>query len=275
MPPNIFRYRLLCIIFVMIFFHCASAQDSVIFRLAEERKGNWIDFQVDNLGNYYLLSKENRLKKINSRGDSVGAFNEVRRYGKLYSMDVTNPLKTLLYYRNYSTILVLDRFMNIVNTIDLRKQQIFQVRAIAQSYDNNIWVFDEQNNKLKKIAEDGTLLTETIDLRTIFDEVPSPEKIIDQEGYVYLYDPQKGVYVFDIYGSFKSKISYINLSDVTVIGKTFAGVEQGRLLLYTFGTLQERSVVLPQPQGKPIKKLVLTKGHLYILREDGVDHYLY
>jgi hypothetical protein len=275
MLPDILRYRCLWIIFVITCYQYASAQDSVIFRLSDTRKGNWIDFQVDNLGNYYLLSKENRLKKINNRGDSVGAFNEVRRYGKLYSMDVTNPLKALLYYRNFSTILVLDRFMNIVNTIDLRKQQIFQVRAIAQSYDNNIWIYDEQNNKLKKIAEDGTLLMETIDLRTIFDEVPSPEKIIDQEGYVYLYDPKKGVYVFDIYGSFKSKISYLNLTDVTVIGQTFAGVDDDRLVIYTFGTLQERSVVLPKSPGKPIKRLMLTKGHLYILRENELGHYLY
>ncbi len=275
MLRNILRYGCLWIICMMILFHYASAQDSVAFRLAETQKGNWIDFQVDNLGNYYLLSKENRLKKINSRGDSVGAFNEVRRYGKLYSMDVTNPLKTLLYYRNFSTILVLDRFMNIVNTIDLRKQQIFQVSAIAQSYDNNIWVYDEQNNKLKKIAEDGSILMETIDLRTIFDEVPSPEKIIDQEGYVYLYDPKKGVYVFDIYGSFKSKISYLNLTDVTVIGKTFAGVDKDQLLLYTFGTLQERKWKLPPSSESPYKKIILNRGYLYMLRDQEILIFTY
>jgi hypothetical protein len=260
---------------LMMFHVPTMAQDSVVFRLSDVRKGNWIDFQVDNLGNYYLLSKENRLKKMNTRGDSVGAFNEVRRYGKLYSMDVTNPLKTLLYYRNFSTILVLDRFMNIVNTIDLRKQQIFQARAIAQSYDNHIWIYDEQNNKLKKIAEDGSLLLETIDLRTIFEEVPSPEKIIDQEGFVYLYDPQKGIYVFDIYGAFKSKLSYLHLTDVTVIGKTFAGVDKDQLLLYTFGTLQERRWPLPSEGGTDRKKILLTNRSLYILRDQELQTFTY
>jgi len=268
------RYQSVVLGLILLQMQCA-AQDSVSFRLHEIKKGNWIDFQVDNLGNYYLLSKENRLKKINNRGDSVGAFNEVRRYGKLYSMDVTNPLKTLLYYRNFSTILTLDRFMNIVNTIDLRKQQIFQVRAIAQSYDNNIWLYDEQNNKLKKISEDGRLLMETIDLRTIFDEVPSPEKIIDQEGYVYMYDPQKGIYVFDIYGSFKTKLSFFNLTDIGVIGKTFIGVEKNQLLLYTFGTLQQSVWKLPVAADSPNRKTVVTKSNLYILREQELLHYVY
>jgi hypothetical protein len=275
MLRNLLRYQLFVIIHLILIQVNTVAQDSASFRLVDTKKGSWIDFQIDNLGNYYLLSKENRLKKINNRGDSVGAFNEVRRYGKLYSMDVTNPLKTLLYYRNFSTILMLDRFMNIVNTIDLRKQQIFQVRAIAQSYDNNIWLYDEQNNKLKKIAEDGSLLIETIDLRTIFDEVPSPEKIIDQEGYVYMYDPKKGVYVFDIYGSFKTKLSFMNLTDVTVIGKTFVGVDKDQLLLYTFGTLQQSNWQLPVTADKPNKKTIVTKGNLFILREEELLQYAY
>ena len=262
---------------VALFILCemsVSAQDSIIFRLAETKKGSWADMSVDNLGNVYLLSRDNRLKKINNRGDSVGAFNEVRRYGKLYSMEVTNPLKTLLYYRNFSTIIVLDRFMNIVNTIDLRKQNIFQVKAIAQSYDNQIWLYDEQNNKLKKIGDDGSILMETIDLRTVFEEVPSPEKIMDQGGYVYLYDPAKGMYMFDIYGSFKSKVSYQQLNNVHVIGQTMVGTNNGELLFYTLGTLQEKRYPLP---GDPTanQKVILTKGHLYLLRKDEWVHYTF
>jgi hypothetical protein len=269
---RIYYFSLGCFLFL---FAATKGQDTIAFKQVETKQGSWIDFNVDNLGNYYLLSKENRLKKINNRGDSVGAFNEVRRYGKLYSMDITNPLKTLLYYRNFSTIVVLDRFMNIVNTIDLRKQQIFQVKAIAQSYDNNIWLYDEQNNKLKKIAEDGTILMETVDLRTIFDEVPSPETIIDQEGFVYLYDRNKGMYVFDIYGGFKTKISYLNLTNVTVIGKTMAALDKNQLLFYTFGTLSERNIIPPFAASTDYKKMIIRKGHLYVLYDQEIIHYTY
>ena len=271
------RFRPYCFLAgcILMLLSAVKAQDTIAFKQVETRQGSWIDFNVDNLGNYYLLSKENRLKKINNRGDSVGAFNEVRRYGKLYSMDVTNPLKTLLYYRNFSTIVVLDRFMNIVNTIDLRKQNIFQVKAIAQSYDNNIWLYDEQNNKLKKIAEDGSILMETVDLRTIFDEVPSPETIIDQEGFVYLYDRNKGMYVFDIYGGFKTKLSYFNLTNVTVIGKTMAALDKDQLLFYTFGTLNERKIIPPFAASTDYKKMIIRKGHLYMLNDQEIIHYTY
>lgn len=73
---------------------------------------------------------------------------------------------------------MLDRFLNVVNTIDLRKQNIFQAKAIGQSYDNKIWVYDEMENKLKKIDEDGKLLQETPDFRLIFNQSPSLQKYL-------------------------------------------------------------------------------------------------
>nr|WP_294903112.1 hypothetical protein [uncultured Lacibacter sp.] len=251
-----------------------AAQDPPAFSNAKAVEGEYIDFTVDNLGNYFLLSKNNQLKKLTANGDSVGVFNDVRRYGKLYSIDAANPLKVLLYYRNFSTVVVLDRFLNIVNTIDLRKQEIFQVKAIAQSYDNNIWLYDEQANKLKKIADDGKTLMETVDFRMIFDDVPTPTQIFDQDGFIYLYDPAKGVYVFDIYGAFKTKLSYIGLADVTVVGKTVIGIEQQALIAYTTGTLTEKRWSLPASVVQR-QKAVIRPGHMYILKDDRIQHFTF
>ncbi len=152
------------------------AQTDSVFKFSKTIAGDFTYFNVDNLDNIYLVNNNNQLKKLNSNGDSVGIFNDVRKYGKLFYIDVTNPLKLLLYYQNFSTVVVLDRFLMIRNVINLRKQNIFNVKAIATSYDNNIWVFDEGDAKLKKIGENGDLLSETVDCRLIFDTIPSPYK---------------------------------------------------------------------------------------------------
>ena len=101
---------------------------------------------------------------------------------------------------------MLDRFLNVRNSIDLRKQNIFQVKAIGQSYDNKIWLYDEVNNRLKKIDEDGKLLLETPDFRQLFNEAPSPQYIFDKDQLVYLYDSTRAIYVFDYFGTLKNKI---------------------------------------------------------------------
>jgi len=155
----------------------AAAQTDSSFQFVKTVKGDIVTFTVDNLDYIYLLGSTNQVKKLNPNGDSVAVFNNVRRYGQASLIDVSNPLKVLLYYSDFATIVVLDRMLNVRNTIDLRKQNILQVRAIGQSYDNKIWLYDELDNKLKKIDEDGKLLWETPDFRQLFGEALMPQKL--------------------------------------------------------------------------------------------------
>ena len=127
-------------VFIWLLFFCAGnsfAQGS--FPLEKRFEGGISDFAVDNLGSIYLFYKTDQLKKLDANGDSVGVFNAVRKYGQLYSIDVTNPLKILLYYKDFGTIVTLDRFLNVRNTIDLRRLNIFQAKAVGLSFDNNVW----------------------------------------------------------------------------------------------------------------------------------------
>jgi len=78
-------------------------------------------------------------------------FSMNKKYGQASFIDVSNPLKVLLYYKDFATVVYAGSFLNIRNTIDLRKQNILQVKAIGQSYDNKIWVYDELESKLKKL----------------------------------------------------------------------------------------------------------------------------
>ena len=194
------------------------SQDS-LFRLDKKIEYPIESFTVNNLGELFIINTNNQLKKLNDIGDSVGVFNMVTKYGRLSYVEAQNPWKTILYYKNFSTIVLLDKYLNVLTSINLRKQNIFSVTTVTTSYDNNIWLYDEQDSKLKKIDDAGKILSETVDFRLLFDPVPSPEQIIDRSGFVYLYDPENGMYVFDYYGAFKNKLTFLHWKDFTVIGK--------------------------------------------------------
>ncbi len=264
------KIKLILTFFILANITTAIAQEDSIFKFSRSVKGNFISFDVDNLDNIYLLNQGNQLKKITGKGDSAGVFNDVRRYGKLYSVDLTNPLKILLYYKNFSTVLSLDRQLNIRNTIDLRKQNILRVKTIATSYDNNIWLFDEQDMKLKKVDENGKLLQETVDFRQLFDSVPSPSKILDRDGFVYLYDPAKGFYIFDYYGSFKNKLSFTNWENPDVAGNTLYGFSGNKFFSYQLRSLNLKEYTLPAFFGK-YSSIRAVNGNIYLLKEDGID----
>lgn len=257
-------------------FSATAQKDSALY-FTKLISGDFSYFATDNLDNIYLLSSNNQLKKINSNGDSAGVFNDVRKYGKLFAIDVTNPLKLLLYYQNFSTVVVLDRFLNVRNVINLRNQNIFNVKTIATSYDNNIWLFDEGDAKLKKIDDNGLVLSETIDFRMVFDSIPSPVQILDTDGFVTLYDPNKGFYIFDYYGALKNKLPFLQWKNVAVIsnkvtGNKLYGFGDSVLYQYQTGSLQLKEYKLPDVFNQSIQ-IKAGNGKVYLLNNLGLSQY--
>lgn len=224
----------LFILAIFSFFFQATGQDSILkVKLVDTFKGDIKNFETDNLGNIYLVMQGNQIKKLNAKGDSVGLYNDVKRYGSIYAVDANNPLKLLVYFKDYSTIVVLDRFLSVRNVIDLRKQNILQVKAIANSYDNNIWLYDELDSKLKKIDDNGNVLLESTDFRQIFDVVPSPTALFDRDGQLYMYDAKLGLMVFDYYGAKKNILPLVNYANLQVIDKnTITATDSSHFVLY-------------------------------------------
>src|ERR1035438_10348121 len=118
-------------VFLFLSMNNAQAQSDTAFYLSKTIEGDIVDFTVDNTGNIYLLNKNNQLKKLDANGDSIAVYNAVNIYGDIYSVDVSNPLKILLYYKDFTTIVEVDRLLRAINTIDLRSLGIFQVKAVG------------------------------------------------------------------------------------------------------------------------------------------------
>jgi hypothetical protein len=262
--------RLLFILFISLVTTISFGQQpanltlTLITRLTTKVK----DFTTDNLGNIYLLTSTNQVKKVNEKGDSIAVYNDVKRYGTIYSIDATNPLKILVYYKDFSTIIILDRLLNVRATVDLRKQNILQARAITTSYDNNIWVFDELDSKLKKVGETGKVLLESTDFRQVFESVPTPSALYDRDGQLYLYDPSKGLVVFDYYGGKKNNLQLLRLTDLQVIDKnTITARDSVNIILYKPATLQLLSYKVFQDQSI-FRKINFNGTFIYCLTKD-------
>jgi hypothetical protein len=254
---------------LICFSFSAGAQVENPAREARFIGGRFTDAEVDNLGNIYLLSADGRLKKTDAAGDSLAVFNDVRRYGHVSYMDVSNPLKILLYYGEFGTIVMLDRFLSNINSIDLRKFNLFQVKSIGLAYDNNIWVYDELEGKLKKIGDDGSLISETTDIRQLSDSVPDPDRLTDQGGMVYLYDSLKGVFIFDHYGGFQRFLPLQHWQHFSVMDNTFWGWSGHDFLKYDRKTGEQEKQEIP-PYCLPALKIIVRPDHIYVLKPDGL-----
>jgi hypothetical protein len=234
--------------------------------------GSFSLMNIDVLGNMYVITNTNQLKKIKPNGDSIAVFNDVKKYGILTSIDVSNPLKVLLYYKNYSTVVILDRLLGFRTSLNVKKEKNFKVKAIATAYDGNIWLFDEQDFKLKKINEAGKILMESIDWRQLFDETPTPTEIHDENGYVYLYDIKKGFYIFDYYGALKNNLPFLNWQHVAVLPNKITGFVGNTLHTYEPSSLNIKKYTLSS-LFKNNKDIKAKNGKVYLLNKEGIEIY--
>jgi hypothetical protein len=268
------------IVSILLFCNQGIAQflqnDSLVsqhrFNFEQTITGNYNSFNVDALGNIYLITPTDQLKKIKPDGTLTAVYNDVKRYGKISTIDVRNPLKVLVYYKNYSAIVVLDKLLTFRNQIELKPLQFFEVNAIANTYDNNIWIYDEQNFRIKKIDDKGVLLLDYPDLRNEFNIAPSAEKIIDEDNQLYLIDKEQGVFIFDYYGAYKSNIPLKDLSHVAVEKNCLIGFTDRIMEVIQLKNLTTKKYALPVLPEK-IKSIKFVNNKLYILTQKSI--YIY
>jgi hypothetical protein len=261
------------ILYVLLGSGAAFSQQDAAFRPVRSYAGSIADAALDNLGNLYVLTTTDQLKKYNAQGDSVAVYNNVRKFGKVHALDVSNPLKVLLYYKDFSTIVVLDRLLAVRTTLDLRRRNILQASAMALSYDGNIWLFDAYDNKLKKVTEEGEVQLETPDFRSLFGEAVLPQQIIDQDNLLYLYDSTRGLYIFDRYGTFKRKVPVRGWSGIRLSDKQVWGIAGGQFLRsYNLSNLMEAQYPLPA-SFSPYLRLRLAGNKLIAIATDSLQVY--
>jgi hypothetical protein len=196
------RFLIRFCIFIAICMPHAQAQQTEWLNEKPWISGNFIQFEIDELNQIYLLEASGRLIQYNEKGDSMSVYNDIKRFGVPNRLDVANPLRPLLFFPTYGTMVILDRLLTYRGSVNFRKLQQVQVSFAINAYDGNFWIYDEQEFKIKKINTDGIVQTESADLRLQLQEAPHPTSMFESDQHLVLYDIEKGFYLFDLYGGF-------------------------------------------------------------------------
>jgi len=102
---------------------------------------------VDNFENYYYIKNNTLYKKTTQQTYTYTN----TQLGKITSVDITNPLKILLFYRNFNTVLFLDNKLNELTTsINFTSESFSQQIAFVNiSSNNNLWLYSLDDNVLQ------------------------------------------------------------------------------------------------------------------------------
>ena len=226
---------------------------------------------IDDLGYLYIISDRNELIRYDSNLKQEYAYSN-ERLGAISSLDVNNPLKLLLFYENYQTIIVLDNLLGEVSRYNLFDLGYNDINAVGISNDNNVWIYDPIDYKLKKLDNSGKLISESITLYNEGLEYIRPTYLAEKGNKVFLYDRDYGFYLFDNLGQY---LNHIELQDIN----SYQVINQNNILfvkddvMHTYD-LTYKSYDVFKPVGDyingEIEEILIDKKFIYLRDKFGI-----
>ena len=219
-------------------FVCQTSNPSICIKFAEQKS----HIDIDGFGNIYIIT-DNEIVKYNSAGILQKKFS-TKRYGKIDFVDATNPLKILVYYKDFQQLLFLDNQLTESSAmISIEKLGYEQTSLVCSSSNNSFWIYDKQNNELSRFDSELKSLVKTGNLKRILDVDIKPNFMQEHNNYVYVNCPNEGILVFDIYGTFYKTIPLKKLKEFNIVNGDVFYYENKQLKQYqskTFNTIEKQ-----------------------------------
>lgn len=235
------------------------------FTLTFAEKDSWP--AIDALGNMYVL-RGDEIKKYNPQGVFLKTFSN-KRYGRITDIDLSNPLKILVYYKDFQQVLFLDNQLSpAAEVISLEKAGHEQASLVCSSINNSFWLYDKQNNEVFRFGPDLKVLVQTGNLKRLLELNLQPNYMRESGNYLYLNCPEEGILVFDIYGTFYKTIPLKNLREFSVVNGNIFYFENFLLKEYEAQTFR----TIAKPFAEPLLKTVYWKnGRYYKIYADSLQ----
>lgn len=263
------RFIVLGMVFVIL---SCNAQRTVINPVTDQAaltQGNTKAISTDELGYIYLLTKDNQVHKCNEDLKILFTYSNTR-LGNIHNIDVSNPLKLLVYYDQYGIAVTLDNTLSESFILDLHTYNFEDIRAIGLSTDNQIWLYDPLDFKLKKIDRNGQLFFESNSLVHEHLEAIRPQYLSESVSKVYLFDDQRA-YLFDDYGKYLYSIDLPQIQDYQINNNgEILWTDGASLFVTTVASLSETLPIQSNLSFTEIRDFAILPSRIVVLDANGV-----
>ena len=146
------------LLFLIVFFNSFLAHNQIILNKIDSVK-TYDSYQlksVDNLGELYFLD-DNNLRK------GKDYFFSDLSLGSITKVDFYNNFKLKVWYQDFNTLVILDNYLNEITRVQFNKaSSVFEISDISSANENDIWVYDESDMRIKKFDFFNQVFTENV-----------------------------------------------------------------------------------------------------------------
>ncbi len=247
--------KLILILIYLLSFEIKAQNNSIEF------KGR--AFTTDQTGSYYEIYS-NQIIKIGKNGQRQFTYSN-NILGEISSVDVSNPMKIVVFFKDFSKVVVLDNTLTEQGgVLDLNEISLEETSLVCTSYNNGIWYYNPVKFQLTRIENTINITNTSANISTLLNKNIQPNFLVEFNNRVYLNDSTQGVLVFDIYGTYLKTLPIFGLTTFQVKEKYLLYVNQlGQIETYDFFTLEK--LVFKPLQYVNIKNVRIENQTIYII----------
>ena len=180
-------------------------------------------------------------------------------------------LKILVFYRNYLLCIFLDNTLSLNGEpISFDKTGFLQAQLICSSHNNGLWIYDQQNLELVRVGQSLERTQQTGNLAALLSINLHPDYLIEYDNKVYLNNPETGILIFDIYGTYYKTIPVKNIKQFQPFGNQVYYNTGNEMKAYNLQTADESQFEMPL---REFKNFRLEMGILTLQTTEGIQLY--
>lgn len=221
---------------------------------------------------YVYISKSSEINKFDSVG--VLKFNQsIKSLGRMEQLIPINTMKLIHFSSEQQTLCYFDNTLTQTSDcVELSDRDIINAKLISKSSrPDQVWVFDNLNSTLSLLSVEGNVQSQKIDnLRGVLN-INNISQIIERNNYLFILDSEKGVYVFDLYGSLIEFKEIEGVKSIDAFGNSLFMLTDNGLKISFLDDNQVLDISLPQGDFSELKYV---NQYFYLRSSKSVDKYI-
>lgn len=239
---------------------------------AQERRvieGKFDVFTTDEMGNVYALHGD-VLELYNSKGESW-LRNSVKTFGRITHIDAFYSLKPMVFSPEQGQLAVLDNTLSLQGSVlNLPRDGFPQVVLACMSVQNSFWFFDQRDLALIRVDAQLRELANTGRLDQLLGITFSPASMQEFDNRLYVNDPNEGILVFDLFGTYAKTIPLKSVESFEVRNGVLYYFSKGQLFVYDMLTFAINAHPLAADLQGQVLEVRVDRGCLYQRTADRI-----
>lgn len=266
-------HKLICLLFGINMMFTSHAQDSLGYQWNELQsypvKESEI-WHVDVL-EYYFASDNGTINKYSIDGKLMFS-QSIKSLGQIKDFVSINTSKLIHFSEEQQTLCYFDNTLTkLDDCVDLTEEGLINVTMIsASSQPNKVWVFDSFNSRLLLLSlnrlnqqQEVLNIIGTLDIKEV-------SQIKERGNRLFVVDPTKGVYIFDLYGSLIEFIPEKGVIQVDGHEKAMFTLHKDKMRVRFFDSNKFDDVMLPMSS---ISGFMYRNQHFFFKSKDAVHKF--